>query len=69
MLVWPSSGLGEATLHCPCGDTFSSSLMARRNCSWDSLNDQPFWDDANNSVCETLSINLCFNPTVKLSFL
>ena len=63
-LVWPASSLGEATLHCPCGDTFSSTLTASRNCSWDNLNNQAVWDDADNLVCESMSINLCFNTMV-----
>ena len=61
-LTWPTSGLGKVTLPCPCGDTFSSFLMASRTC--DCLGNQAVWNAANISTCETLSIDICFDSMV-----
>lgn len=64
-LTWPSSGLGEVSLFCTCGNSFSS-LMASRICVSDSLN-LAVWNAANVSLCEDLNINFCFDSEVSYS--
>ena len=59
VLEWPTSGPGETTLPCPCGENgFSTSLMASRTCSG------AIWDVADSSACELISTSLCLNSTV-----